>query len=317
MSVNNNNLHITKTIRGAQVLKFIHYIHGLDYVASKQSMFCDLYKYKLSLMYDPEHGDKNNPYHTKEFYNNGKNALVSDQELKLSSNSSYHDITSAIHLVHEQAEVLSFISDHVLGIIVSNIKKKNYLKSSEEANKKYNKLLLASSIYSKFKNYKPQIERKKFEELNRIEKTFTDDYFTGKNILSIAEDLAVYIEVLIKHNRGKINFNSDNYNALMKLKLSMYVEIFLDLISAFQITESLLSRHVSATVMEYMKEAQSKYKHIDFLTRMYEIEKEKKKSLNRLYEVTAMSELWLEKIRKHAPLPDAINIFNYSDWEEE
>lgn len=301
------DLELTKTIRGSQILKFIHYIHGLNFVAEEQPIFNDQYNYCLDLMFDPEHKDKNNLNHDWDFYNAAKSNLIKGKGLNILETSSYHDIVSSIQLVHEQSGVLSFISNHVLGIIVKNLKKLHYLKKVSQANKKYNMLLLASSTFFKTKKKINQLEinKNRYEELVEIERTFKEDYFTGKNIIAIAEELAIYIEVLLNHTKFMYHTYSSNYKALERFKLLIYTEILLDFLSAFQISTNQQKKYFSDDVFYWLNQMKIDYTHLDFHTEMQIIEKQNK--YNRLSEAKSMSELWVNKIKKHAPLPEVIH----------
>ncbi|OHR66985.1 hypothetical protein HMPREF3291_01025 [Bacillus sp. HMSC76G11] len=310
----------SKTIRGTQILEFIHYMHGLNFVAKEQSIHNDVFNYFLNLMFDPQHKDKNNPNQDWELYNKAKSELLKMNELNVTENSSYNDILCSVQLVHEQSGTLSFISNHVLGLILKNLKKLHYLKRSNETNKKYNMLLLASSVFIDAKKRINQIHIKKmrYENFVEIEKTFKDDYFTGKNIISIAEELAIYIDALLTHTEFKYHSYSKNYKSLERFKLDMYTEILLDFLSAFPISENQQKEYFSENVHRWLSQAKGDYKHLDYLARIQSMKKRNKYNYNRLFEAVDMSKLWVEKIRKHAPLPEVINYIDFdSDYLKE
>ncbi|WP_156183056.1 hypothetical protein [Mesobacillus campisalis] len=314
-----------KTIRGTQILNFIHYLHGLDYLAKEQSIFNDWYRMHLDLMFDPHYRDKNNPNHDWDSYNTAKKILSDGGTLKINQNSSYNEIVSAVNFVHEQADTLSFISNHLLGILLKNLNRTDYLNKEKKVNmdyfKKYRILMSHSSIYLKLdkRALQHELKKKRYEQSVEIEKTFKDDFFTGKSILSTVQDLGVYIDALLKQTDFSISRFSKNYKRLLKFKLGMYAEVLLDIKSAFVIPDLYIKRAISNEVSSYLENASSSYKNLDFHTKMNEIGSfvKKQNKFQRLFEAAGMCELWSDKVKKHAPLPDVIHYIDIEKFIEE
>ncbi|WP_462411551.1 hypothetical protein [Neobacillus sp. Marseille-QA0830] len=317
-------LYPKQTIRGSKILKFIQYMHGLHYLADEQAIIQNGYDMYFDFMFDPHYRDKNNPSHDWEFYDKAKTELSRDGNLNIHENSSYDEIQSAINLMHEQLATINFIANHVLGIMLNNLKKRDFLHQVNEAKTEYHRnyllLLKNSSRYLDLKKERQEIEKNKYEQLVKVEKTFKDDYFTGNNILSIVEDLCVYIEVLIVQTKQELNRNSGNFNKLLKFQLMMYTEILLDFISAFQIIpEKYLHQSMSKRVADYLAGARPVYQPFDFLTKMGEIEKESKKrhKYKRIFETAGICELWTKKVKKYIPLPGVFDYINFEKILEE
>ncbi|MGG3608063.1 hypothetical protein ABET09_14865 [Priestia megaterium] len=278
-------------------MNFIEYVEGLKKVASQNEILNQAYQY----------------FATREMFNSDE-AFIKDTilELNLPIDSGLHEFLSYLHFLFEQFNSLCFISDHVIQIITFNLDTPYYFEQSNNVNHLFKRL----SFEKNFRLAKPEVMTKlklgtKKLELSRrkLEGKFKKDYFTGKKIILIAQQMALYVKVLSNNQeRMASKFISSYSKELNKFQLDLYVEILLDLIEAFLIPQEAFSNDI----IKILEERRENHSRFDFHSSMANIKKllKERKERDKISESDEITEIWLKKIKKIAPQPERYSSFS-------
>ncbi|PFR94862.1 hypothetical protein [Priestia megaterium] len=280
-------------------MNFIEYVEGLKKVASQNEILNQAYQYSA----------------TREMFNPDE-AFIKDTilELNLPIDSGLQEFLSYLHFLFEQFNSLSFISDHVIQIITFNLDTSYYFEQSNNMNHLFKRL----SFEKNFRLAKSEaITQTQLElgtdklELSRrkLEGKFKKDYFTGKKIILVAQQIALYVKVLSNNQeRMSSKFVSSYRKELNKFQLDLYVEILLDLIEAFLIPEETFSNDI----IKLLEERRENYSRFDFHSSMANIKKllKERKERDKISESDEITEIWLKKIKKIAPQPERYSSFS-------